>query len=316
MFGSLKKQNKKINNSGLNFWQQYQTSPIKQKLRTFLINEFNLTSQNLYNTSITSENMNDFMNTVDTVHNRIKYYDNRLSGKPNNNSNNTNGTKFRNSNIEDKIKIAKFLLGDRDIAEYWQIFGIVLYVLNNKLELDNLKNIGEKYTYDIFNKILTDQQIWIEIKKKLGGTNDNLFDYLSGKYCGNTSANLINKLPKSTGNAIHQLTKNMQNKIKDKCDVYEGSKLDQQCVDNMVCNFIIYHQSLKELKTAKYEMILGEIYDNIVVYYITLAKIYSEIFINLRERYQKTQNLKRTGEQIKEDYKKLNRPVSKFMYWK
>jgi hypothetical protein len=322
-----------------NIYLIYQNSRIKKdELKRMIEKECKLTSNDIWNKQLTNDHKNEFLNILETIYNRINFYDNKINkflGQKGNNSkkNSSNKSNFKNSNITDVLDIALFLFkeGGQQLSnenkkmlknrwkEYWQIFGLVLLILDNEIELSFLKNTQKLYTYDIFDKILnnvlSNEKNWNKIKPLLDDQYNSFFDYLSKKYCGVTYKDLITNLPKSTGKNVHQLTKNIQDKIKKQCEIFEGSKIDPTCTNNMVCNFIIYNKSKKELESDRYQSVIKDMIEKMLVYYVTLAKIYSEIATNLRNTYNnaiKTRSITVSDN----DYKKINRQLSKYMYLK
>ena len=80
----------------------------------------------------------------------------------------------------------------------------------------------------------------------------------------------------------------------------------------MICNFIIYNKSKRELGNDDYRLIISDMIDKMLIYYITLSKVYSKIIIKLRDRYTGSK-ITKTGN----DYSKVYKiPTSKYMYLK
>lgn len=306
-------------------------SRIIDELIRMIEKEYKLTFIDIWNKQLTDDNKDEFFNILETIYNRINLYDNKINkflGQKGNNSkkNSGNRSNFKNSNITDVFDIVLFLFekggqnnNKNRWKEYWQIFGLVLLILDNEIELSFLNNTQKLYTYDIFDKILNDvlseKKNWIKIKNLLGSEYNSFFDYLSKKYCGVTYKDLITNLPKSTGKEVHQLTKNIQNKIKNRCEIFEGSKIDPTCTNNMVCNFIIFNKSKGELESDRYQSVIKDMIERVLVYYVTLAKIYSEIAIDLRNTYNNAIRAKSITVS-QNDYKKINRQVSIYYHLK
>ena len=314
-----------------NIYSTYINSIIKYELKKMIEKYYKLTVNDIWNKLLTDDNKGEFLNILETIYNRINLYDNKINkflGQKGNNSKKNSGNKsdFKNSNITDVFDIVLFLFekggqnnNKNRWKEYWQIFGLVLLILDNEIELSFLNNTQKLYTYDIFDKILNDvlseKKNWIKIKNLLGSEYNSFFDYLSKKYCGVTYKDLITNLPKSTGKEVHQLTENIQNKIKNRCKIFEGSKIDPTCTNNMVCNFIIFNKSKGELESDRYQSVIKDMIERVLVYYVTLAKIYSEIAIDLRNTYNNAIRAKSITVS-QNDSKKINRRVSKYYHLK
>lgn len=286
----------------------YDNKKFVNQLKKVIEQKYNLTTRQVWSQSVTKDNKAEFMRVYQIMNERVKYYnykinqyfDQRSSNSEKNFNKNQNkilGKHMQNADMKDKVEIVKniFFKGQNRPREklwlkYWQLFGLALLVLDNKLDVSIFDDLYEKYSYDIYQKV---NKIMIKNFTSIVGSNyssnvyPDFFNYLKNIYCGSSEQELMQKFSKVTQRAIHQLSSQEKNAITERCGVYPDDKneiLKSKCTKNMICSFIIYQQSKEQLKYPEYQIMATTIRNNILLYYITLVVIYSKIVNDL---YQK-----------------------------
>jgi len=277
------------------------TDKIKEQ---YGLNIDNILKNALGTTNITNDNKAKFLQLYQMMNNRYKFYDNKIQSYLNPiqvkemsiNNGNYSFKNIKNADMKNIVDIVKNILfqnknsnySDQNLwLYYWQLFGLTLLILNNKLNLNILNNLGKEYDYDLYQKI---NNIIIDNYKSLVNSS-GFFKYLNKRYCSGSNSNkeLMEIFFQTTGRTISQLSEREKLKIKQECRLYPNINgnndiLKSQCVKDMLCSFIVFHKSKVELQDSDYKINTNKIRDQILLYYLTLANIYSNIIINLHER--------------------------------
>jgi len=275
-------------------------------LKKYIQNEFGLNK--IWNENITDKNKYQFLDKFSLLNNRIKYYEYQINNFYGTVSNNNKKIEYMNNQTHtlDNVKIVmNQFFNNKEWLKYWQIFGLTLLILDKQIDLSTMKNIYDKYSYDLFNKInniiyKNYDKFNLLINKCNGATCIDFFRYEQQRYC---SKNIVNNLANAMGKEIHQLNTNQKNRLDKECSRYSnGTNEKEACTSKMLCEFVIYAESKKELNKIDYTSMIEKITGYILLYYLTLIQIYTQI----TERMQQSAYNQQGIIWSQEDYKILN----------
>ncbi len=86
------------------------------------------------------------------------------------------------------------------------------------------------------------------------------------------------------------------------CERYSnGTNEKEACTSKMLCEFVAYSESKKELNRIEYRTMIEKITGYVLLYYMTLIQIYAKILENMQQRAYQSQII-----WTQEDYKVLN----------
>ena len=182
-------------------------------------------------------------------------------------------------------------------------------IFDRKINTDIIKNLGNEYTYELFMKINDIIEKNFDNISSFVNTID-FFRYLQNRYCMNKD--LINKLAYATGREIHNLSNQQKKQLDLECNRFSnGTNEKEACTSKMLCQFIIYSESKKELSSIEYTNMIEKITGHLLLYYMVLIKIYTKILRDMQNMAYKSGIM-----WSQEDYKVLNNIVqSKYAYY-
>lgn len=270
------------------------------------IDEFGITSQKIWPKTITNENKNDFMKTYKLINSKIVHYNKKIKQFYTNSSSNittpeisqVNTDNMRNANIKDVIVLLMDIFfkstnknntKSKKWLDYWQIFGMLLLIFDNKKSLKDLYNLDKEYDYKLYqniSKILKMNypklKMYMPENCTIGNKNlvcPTLFRYLKTKYCSTNNKNTSKLLTQKCEEEIHQLK--IGKNISETCGYLAGKNKDQ-CSSNILCEYIIYCTSKKELNN--YQNIINKMVGYMILYYNMLANQYYQVAYQLQDK--------------------------------
>lgn len=328
------------------------------KLKKYLNENFDMTPSKYWNKGINQQNKDEFIKLYDLVNMRIKYYNNILDGyykkgyisdKGPEMSNKTNINKLnsnkniksnvKNASNEDKIMLLiNIFFEDKNNKnnksnkkkpqwlKYWQLFALLLQILNNEIDIDILFDLLKKkdINYQLYTNILdTCRKNYKIVRDKYSNelkkcsnnskldTCDSFFKYLRAEYCIKDKRKNISQTYSDKCGEVHELDNNKKNIIINECKQYEGNKNTYpKCVKNVLCDFIVYCTSNEELKKSKSIDIIKKNIEYIILYYTILSYQYYKIL-----EYMRNIGYEQGGEILNQnDYNVLSKFTQAYSY--